>query len=186
MHMHIHTHIHFLAAAQYNHIGDVIAYTINNANEFHRGSPTTFVQILLKVKDAELSWTNHKSEHRITARSCPPKGEFSYDSRYNTFIKERFAQYWTKWAYYDASKVVWHFIHDKFGDAQWQIIQDNIGEVALFNHRNFPPSYELLQMLHSFVLALKPFCETTSTDFLMATFMEFTNCCMTTKSCGPT
>ena len=63
-------------------------------NDYHAGCRTAFLEVYAEVPEWKAQWHEHARKNKITARSCPIKGENTYANRRFRFLngihKQRF------------------------------------------------------------------------------------------------
>jgi hypothetical protein len=92
------------------------------------------------IKSIEQKWLAHKEGLGITARTCPSKGEFSYESRFWLFIKEDKCNlaFFTNWYAFDCAKVCFHHL-DRDYDI-WDQWKQTVGRRTCWNAKEPTPT----------------------------------------------
>ena len=111
-----------------------VMFRITYHNQFHRGSQTSWLEMLLKVPDASLlncalaqhthdfvhaavlvsqlvwlaevekAFSHFKVQHGLTARSP------DYESRYKDFIQSQFPELWSSYRHFEATRLVYNVL----------------------------------------------------------------------------
>ena len=136
------------------------------------------MQLLDRVEEVEASWTGFCNTHRITVRSCPSKGEFSYESRYGDFVKKFYANRFPRWQNYDKAKSVFHILLE-MGDDYWPAFKNKLGSAVSFSDPKMPSVHTLVSMMHSMAVTLTDeFRDSLDADLMQVVTFEFTKLCI--------
>ena len=153
---------------------DVVMHVIQHMNNYHGGSPNTFLQALSVVVDAEASWKAFAKDNRITSRSCPTSGELSDSARYAKHISQHYSKTFARWQHFDNAKTVLHHIFDLDSNF-WSEYKKLVGQFTMFTAKSNPTPSAMNAYLHELVLVVREkFFKTISSDFLKILIVEFT------------
>ena len=76
----------------------------HEANQFHKGSELTIIEIYDGVPTAQSGWQLYRDVKRIKKRMCPSRGPHTYDKQYEQYIIDSYSDLFPKWFIYDNAK----------------------------------------------------------------------------------
>jgi len=95
---------------------DVLHHLVRMHNNFHRGSSSSFVDLLSDLVKIEAKWAIHRQQNKIQSRGGT--GENAYQALYWKFVSSKYPNFCSTWPQYESWKTVLNFLEKKkmFGD----------------------------------------------------------------------
>ena len=132
---------------------DIIRFLVSDFNNFHEGNSNTYVQHMTEVPFVEIAFDAHKKRHSFTSRTCPKKGDDTYEKRFFKFISDddTWKTYWKQWEDFDNCKVCRHYFEEL---GMWDEWKTMIGKKTMWNSPSLLDSGEFYKCLHEIVVRL--------------------------------
>lgn len=82
----------------------ILEFLITYHNAFHKGSTTSFTEMLQKIPDVERAWSVHKLQNHIQARNS------DYEAKYREFLQQQYPETWTSYRVFENTRVLYNHV----------------------------------------------------------------------------